>query len=251
MQTRIVILAAGKGTRMRNGDLPKVLTPFRGRPIIRHLLDAVETSGVDPRPVIVVGYGADKVRNALGDDYEYVVQAEQLGTGHAVICAESALKDDAQNIIVLYGDHPFVRADTISSLLALHRQNACPISMLTVRLDDFEEWRAPFADFGRIIRDSTGSITGIAEAKDATPAERAIHEVNPAFFCFDAAWLWAHVRLITTGNAKGEYYLTDLVSLAIREGACIASAPIAPQESIGINTPEHLEIAGGLPDGTL
>lgn len=243
MQTRIVILAAGKGTRMNNGAIPKVLTLFEGKPMIVHLLDAVARSGVDARPVVVTGYQADRVEETLGDSYDYVRQTDQLGTGHAVARAEEILRDTAHNIMVLYGDHPFVKADTIINLATLHERERCPLSMTTTRVDDFDDWRAPFADFGRVMRDESGAIAAVVEARDATPAERAIHEITPGFFCFDAAWLWRHLRLIANHNAKGEYYLTDLVRMAIDEGGCIASLPISPQESIGINTPEHLELA--------
>ena len=241
MQTRIVILAAGKGTRM-GGDLPKVLIPFEGKPMIVHLLDTIRKSGVDARPIIVVGHYAEKIKSVLGDGYDYAYQPEQLGTGHAVACAETLLRGKADRVIVLYGDHPFVKASTIVHLLALHERADCPLSLMTVRVEDFNDWRAPFADFGRIARDASGKITAIVEARDATPAEQAIREINPAFFCFDAAWLWQHLPLIANDNTRKEYYLTDLISIAIAEGACVASLSISPEESIGINTPEHLEI---------
>ena len=244
MQTRIVILAAGKGTRMNNGAIPKVLILFEGKPMIIHLLDAVARSGVDARPVVVTGYQAPAVEKTLGDGYDYVRQTDQMGTGHAVACAEALLRGTAQNVMVLYGDHPFIKASTIINLVALHERERCPLSMMTTRVDDFDDWRAPFADFGRVVRDASGVIAAVVEARDATPAERSIREIMPGFFCFDDAWLWRHLRLIANHNAKEEYYLTDLVRMAIDEGACVASLPVSPQESIGINTPEHLELAG-------
>lgn len=242
MKTRIVILAAGRGTRM-NSEVPKVLVPLNGKSIIQRLLNAVEISGVDERPVVVVGHGDDFVRRALGDKYEYVYQENQLGTGHAVQCAEKFITGQADAIIVLYGDHPFVQPTTIIKLRELHEEAGCVLSMMTTIVEDFEEWRASFADFGRVARDDSGDIASIIELKDATPAERLIKEVNPAFFCFNANWLWANLRKIDCENAKREYYLTDLVRIAIKQGERIASMSINPFESMGINTPKHLEAA--------
>lgn len=246
MRTRIVILAAGKGTRMNGGIIPKVLVPFEGKPMIRRLLDAVRSSGVDARPVIVTGHQAGLVEKTLGNDYEYVRQDEQLGTGHAVQCAEKVLAGKTDQIIVLYGDHPFVKPATIRDLRALREQERCPLSMMTVTVEDFGDWRAPFADFSRIIRDSRGRIAADVQVKDATPDQLAIREVNPAFFCFDAAWLWPHLKLLKNNNAKNEYYLTDLIDIAIREGACIASMAINAHESMGLNTPAHVDIVKNL-----
>lgn len=245
MRTRIVILAAGKGTRM-NGEIPKVLIPFEGKPMVQHLLAAVRSSGVDARPVIVTGYQADLVEKTLGDDYEYVRQDEQLGTGHAMQCTEKLLAGKTDQIIVLYGDHPFVKAVTIRDLLSLHEREGCPLSMMTVSVEDFNDWRAPFADFSRIIRDGSGRIIADAQVKDATPDQLAIREVNPAFFCFDAKWLWPHVKLLKNNNAKNEYYLTDLIDIAIREGDCIASMAIDARESMGLNTLAHVDIIKNL-----
>lgn len=245
MKTRIIILAAGKGTRM-NGEAPKVLIPFAGKPLIRHLLDAVAESGVDPRPVVITGFHAPLVEQTLGPSYDYVRQDAQLGTGHAVLCAEPLLTGKAEAVMVLYGDHPFVRPETIAGLQALHerqKREGCVLSMMTATVEDFKEWRAPFADFSRIIRDAEGRIIADRQVKDATQAEMAIREVNPALFCFNAAWLWPHLKKITNDNAAGEYYLTDLVKIAIAEGECIASLPIEAREAIGINAPEHLDAA--------
>lgn len=245
MLTRIVILAAGRSTRMNSG-VPKVLTPFKGKPLIKHLLQNVEVSGIDPRPVVVVGYQADLVRNALGDRYVYVFQSEQLGTGHAVRCAEKIISPETDAIIVLYGDHPLVSASTIRRLKLLHEEEGGVLTMLTAKVEDFNEWRAPLVDFGRIVRDGRGSIRAIIEAKDATPEELTVREVNPAFFCFNALWLWRSLSQLNNKNVKGEYYLTDLVRLAIEGGERVVSLGISPLESIGVNTPEQLELASSL-----
>ncbi|MBI2053632.1 MAG: NTP transferase domain-containing protein [Candidatus Sungbacteria bacterium] len=245
MKTRVVILAAGRGTRM-NTETPKVLIPFQGKPMIGHLLGAVKDSGVDSRPVIVTGFQAPLVERTLGPAYDYVRQDKQLGTGHAVACAESLLAGRADTIIVLNGDHPFVKASTIAALAQLHEREQCALSMMTVMLEDFTRWRASFADFGRIIRDHNKKITSVIEVKDATPEQHEIREVNPNFFCFRASWLWPNIRKLGNDNAKGEYYLTDMVRLAIAEGECIASMSVSPREAIGLNTPEHLRLAEGL-----
>lgn len=243
MRTRVIVLAAGRGTRMQS-DVPKVLVPLNGRPMIQYLLDAIRASGVDARPVLVVGHQSDMVRKAIGGGVDYVEQKEQLGTGHAAQCAEPLLAGRAENVIVLYGDHPFVRSETIAGLKELHEREGRVLSMMTATVEDFEGWRAPFADFSRVIRDASGRIVRIAEAKDATPAELIIREVNPAFFAFRAAWLWDNLKSITNKNAPGEYYLTDLVRIAIAQGERIASLSIDPSEAIGVNTREHLTSAG-------
>ena len=242
MDTRVIVLAAGRGTRMQS-EIPKVLVRLNGQSMIHHLLDAIRASGVDVRPVLVVGHDADLLQSSLGTGYEYVHQKEQLGTGHAVQCAEPLLSGRAKNVIVLYGDHPFVRPETIADLYALHERQGRVLSMMTTTVEDFEGWRAPFADFGRVIRDASGAIMEIVEAKDATGDQRLIREVNPSFFCFNAPWLWDNLKQVNNHNAKREYYLTDLVRIAIDQGERIASMDINPLESIGINTPVHLELA--------
>ena len=226
-----------------NSSTPKVLTLLKGKPMIGYLLDVIRQSGVDERPVIVVGYQGELITQTLGPDFDYVRQEEQLGTGHAVGCAEELLRGNTDDIIVLYGDHPFIRPHTIAELHDLHRREGCVLSMMTSTVEDFQGWQKPFYDFGRVIRDASGKIMAIKEMKDATPAELEIREVNPAFFCFNAAWLWPNLRKIGNNNAKHEYYLVDLVRIAIDGGECIASMDISPLESIGINTSEHLELA--------
>lgn len=250
MPTRVIVLAAGRGTRMQS-EIPKVLVRLNGHPMVQYLLDAIRASGADPRPAVVVGHHADLLRRTLGSSYDYVLQEEQLGTGHAVGCAEALLAGKAENVMVLYGDHPFVRPETIASLRALHEREGRVLSMMTTTVEDFAGWRAPFADFGRIIRNAAGEIAAIVEVKDASPEERLIREVNPAFFCFDAAWLWKNLKSIKNNNAKREYYLTDLVRIAIDQGERIASININPLESIGVNSPDQLERARELQDGSL
>ncbi|MDO8435138.1 MAG: NTP transferase domain-containing protein [bacterium] len=240
--TAIVILAGGRGKRM-GGDRPKVLQRIDGHTLVEHLLEAVEESDVCVKPVIVVGFGADQIRDVVGSRAEYVTQEPQLGTGHAVGFARELLEGRADQVMVLYGDNPFVSAGTIRKLDLLHSTEGRVLTMMTVHVEDFSAWRAPFSDFGRIIRDTAGRVVRIVEKKDATPEQLEIRELNPALYCFKAAWLWEHLPRLTNDNAQGEFLLTDLVGMAITEGQDIASVEIDPFECLGINTPEHLAMA--------
>ncbi len=250
MNTRIIVLAGGRGKRMQS-ELAKVLTLLKDKPIIKHLLEAVDASEIDPRPVVVVGWGAEEVKRELGSRYEYVFQEVQLGTGHAVRCAEPALKGKSDAVIVLYGDQPFVRSSMIVKLRDIHEREGKVLTMMTAHVDDFEDWRVPFFDFGRVVRDARGAIARIVEKKDATPDELEIREVNPSFICFDAGWLWSRLGKLTNRNVPREYYLPDLVRIAIDEGEEIASIDINPLESIGVNTPEHLKLVTTLTASSL
>lgn len=238
---RVVILAAGKGKRM-NSDKAKVLLPLRGMPMIKRLLDAVDKSQLTKPAVIVVGFGADLVQQTLGQNYQYVFQKEQLGTGHAVLTAEVVLRGQAEHIMVLYGDHPLVDTETINQLAQAHLVGQSILTMGTVTVPDFSEWRKIFLDYGRIIRSKSGDIRQIIEAKDATDDQKAITEVNPSYFCFESEWLWENLKKISNNNSQGEYYLTDLPLLAKAAGHRITSANIKPQAGLGANTLEQLAL---------
>ncbi len=244
MNTRVVILAAGKGKRMRV-EIPKVLVLLKGEPVLYHLLRSVVDAGIDSRPIVVVGENKPLIEAALargGFAVEYAIQGEQLGTGHAVRMAESVARD-ADSILVLYGDHPFVSSATIRNIVSLHTASDATLTLATLVVPDFEGWRVSFADFGRIIRNADGRIDRIVEKKDATPAELAVRELNPAYFCFNASWLWQSLRKLKNENAQREYYLTDLVKLAMTDGVKISSMRIDPKEGAGINTQDHLAAA--------
>ena len=241
MQTEIIILAGGLGKRMQT-ELPKVLNELHGKPLVSHVLASVAASGTCDNPVIVVGKKREMVIQALGPDYRYAVQEEQLGTGHAVLCAREALGGSTKPVVVLYGDMPYVSADTIRTIATQHAESGAKLTMATVTVPDFEGWRAGFYDFGRIVRDASGKILRSVEKKDATEEELAIKEVNPCYFSFDSVWLWKHLAEIRNANAQGEYYLTDLVKMAVAEGVPIASVSIDPKEALGVNTREHLEL---------
>jgi len=234
----VVILAAGKGKRMQS-ELPKVMHLLHDKPLVDYVVRSAEELKI--KPVVVVPDDSNLVREYLGDRVDYAVQAEQLGTGHAVSVAENNLAGQVDHIVVLYGDMPFITAKSISALVDDHATRNNMLTLMTVTVPDFHDWRAQFYDFGRIVRDSKGDIIKIVEKKDASPAELNISELNSAFFCFNAEWLWKNLKNLKNNNAAGELYLTDLVKLAFDEGVPLSSVNIEPKEAIGINTKEHLE----------
>lgn len=237
--TRVVILAAGKGTRMKS-DIPKPLIAVAGEPMVTRLIRSVKESGVDAKPVVVVGSWSEELfRSALGNSVDYAVQTEQLGTGHAVRSSKEVV-GPADRIIVLYGDHPFLRPEVIRGLSDLQSANEGSVAMLTAKVPNFEGDFATFIKWGRILRDDAGNVTAIREFKDASPAEAAITEVNPAIFAFPAAWAWHNLEALKNENASGEYYLTDLIGAAMSSGVPIVTASAEPLDVIGINSPEEL-----------
>jgi bifunctional UDP-N-acetylglucosamine pyrophosphorylase / glucosamine-1-phosphate N-acetyltransferase len=243
MKTRIVILAAGEGKRM-NHSLPKVLHSLKGKPIIQYLVEAVINSGVDLKPVLVVSpKNTEAIKEVLGDKCEYVLQENQLGTGHALQAAQSLLEGKTGTVIVLNGDHPFIKETTIKKLKNFHKEKNCPVTMITCIASDFDVWRQSLYSFGRVIRDENGEIERIVEEKDATSFEREIKEVNLNMFAFSSSWLWKNLDKLENNNVQKEYYLVDLVGLAVIDGECVTSMSTSPIESIGINTPEHLKMA--------
>ena len=229
MALEILILAAGLGKRMRS-SLPKVLHPLAGRPLLAHVLDTARA--LSPRKIVVVhGHGAQLVKQAFQEDsLEWVLQAEQLGTAHAVMQAMPHVGADA-DVIVLYGDVPLVRAATLKRLLEAARDG---LAVLTAELDD------PLA-YGRIVRDASGRVKRIVELRDANEAERAICEINAGFYALSAQRLAGWLKKIDNRNAQKEYYLTDLVALAVAEGVPV-SAVKAEQawEAAGVNSKREL-----------
>jgi|SRR3989338_1462961 len=238
-KVRIVILAAGKGVRMKS-ELPKALAPLGGKPMIKHLLESVDETGVDKKPIIVVGYEKELVIKELGDKYEYVVQAEQLGTGHAVMVARDACRD-AKNIVVISGDQPFIKSNTIKKLLDKHLNSGANLTISTTLLPDFEDWREAFVTYGRIIR-KDGKIID-REIKDCSEEELKIKEVNVSCFAFRADWLWNNInKLDRNKNAQKEYQLTDLWQIASENNEKIVDMQIDAKETLGVNSKEELEI---------
>ena len=239
-KVKIVILAAGHGKRM-GSDLPKVLIPLSRKPLISYVLDSVKESGVCDKPLIVIGQQRELIKQTLGNSYEYAIQEEQLGTGHAVLSAMPVLKNKSENIMVLYGDHPFVSSKTIKKLTREHIDSGAKITFATAEIPDFFDWRRAFINFGRIIRYKE-QIEGIKEYIDATKEEKGILEINPAYYVFNTEWLSENMKKIENNNKQKEYYLTDLLRMAVKQKEKIKSIKINPKEALGANSREELDI---------
>lgn len=232
MKITAVLLAAGQGTRMKS-SLPKVLHPVAGKPMIWHALQAIQNSTTE-KPVVVVGHGAEKVTEYLGDSAQTVLQEPQLGTGHAVMQAETLLRGKTDLVVVCYADMPLLRGETLQKLVETQKQNKGPISLLTVVADDPR-------GFGRIIRKEDGTVTAIVEEYVATPDQLQVKELNVGGYCFDANWLWDALHRIPKNPKKGEYYLTDTVELAVQDGLSVHATVMDDlEETIGVNTRVHL-----------
>lgn len=238
--TAVIILAAGEGKRMKS-DQPKVMTRLQGMPLIEHVVANVGASGVNGMPVIVVSPKHTAVQDHLGTRAWYVMQPEQLGTGHAVMMAEPALKGHADHVVVLYGDMPFLRGGSIRKLVDAHIAADSVLTLMTVMTPDFLDWRSAFQTFGRIVRDESGEIMEIVEARDANEEQLGLLELSTCYFCFKADWLWEHLRKLKNENEQKEYYLTDLVGMAIGEGHNINSVPVSLIEAVGVNRKEDLK----------
>ncbi len=231
MALDVVILAAGQGTRMKSA-LPKVLHPLGGQPLVLYSVKAASAL-TDQPPVLVIGHGAEQVRAAVGEAARYVLQPEQLGTGHAVLQARDLLHGRSSRVIVTYADMPLLRAETLQALAAAQQAHTGPFSLITLTSRDSR-------GFGRIVRAADGSVQAIVEESAATPEQLAIDELNVGIYCFEGAWLWDHLPRIPL-NARGEYFLTDLVEIAVSEGQRINAVPLHdPVEALGINTRVHL-----------
>ena len=228
----VVILAAGKGTRMKS-DIPKVLHPLAGRPMIAYGLELAARVS-DAPPVVVVGHQADRVKEVVGEGVRFVVQKEQLGTGHAVMQTEPVLKERFAHVLVYAADMPLLTYNTLARLIATHEARHATITMLSVIADDPR-------GFGRVVRDAEGRPVGIVEEVEATAEQKAIRELNAGVYCFDAAWLWPSMKQLKPSARKGEYYLTDLIGLAVREGRRVEVLVTEnPEEVLGVNTRVHL-----------
>jgi len=234
---RAIILAAGKGTRM-GSDLPKVCHEVGGRPMVCAVVDACLEAGCS-RVVVVVGYKQELVREALasyGERVEYAVQDEQLGTGHAVMCARDAFEgvDPSTDVFVLCGDGPLIRSETLGVLLSTHRGAGAEATLATSRIED------P-TGYGRIVRDASGGFARIVEHKNATDAERSIDEINPSYYCVGAGALFSALDRVGRDDLTGEYYITDIFGLIRSGGGRVGIVDTVPSEDIlSINTPEQL-----------
>jgi bifunctional UDP-N-acetylglucosamine pyrophosphorylase/glucosamine-1-phosphate N-acetyltransferase len=247
-----IVLAAGKGTRMRS-TLPKVLHQVAGLPLLAHVLKAIEaipstsafapfvTNTTSQRPIVVIGNGATQVEAAFGERCLYALQEEQSGTGHAVLVAQhvvDGLNPLPQTILVCYGDMPLISSETLARVLVEHFTSQATLTILTAISEQ------P-SDFGRVVRDPDGRVREVVELKRATEEQKGISEVNSGVYCFDRSWLWPNLQALPK-NASGEYYLTDLVGVASSQGCKIATVSATLDETIGINDRVQLAVAENL-----
>jgi len=233
----VIVLAAGVSSRM-NTLLPKVLHEVGGRPMLAYVLDACRKVDVT-RIYVVVGFGADQVREQFSDaeDVVWVQQAEQLGTGHAVLCCREPLKDFDGQTLVLCGDGPLIRDKTLTTLIAKHQSEHSAATLATAVLDN------P-AGYGRIVRDAYGNMQGIVEDADCTPEQLAVREVNPSYYLFNNRILFEALDHVKPDNVKKEYYLTDAVSWIIASGhKVVAVTAVRPEEAMGVNSRAQLSVA--------
>lgn len=230
-QLTALILAAGKGTRMKS-ELPKVLHTCCGKPMVSHVIDAAREAGAD-RVVVIAGYKSELVHAELKDSVLYAEQTEQLGTGHAVMCAADQLGQGGETLI-LCGDTPLVTAETLKKLCEAHRAAGNGVTVLSAILED------P-TGYGRIIRDKDGAFLKITEHKDCTEEELATKEINAGMYLFDTASLQASLGKLTNDNAQGEYYLTDTIAIIKEAGGRVDAMPVSnTNEILGVNTVEQL-----------
>lgn len=222
-----VILAAGMGTRMKS-KMPKVLHKVCGKPLSKWVIDASEAAGAD-KVCAVVGHKAETVKEVLGDVCEFALQAEQKGTGHAVMQAIDVIKNSKGEVVILNGDTPLITAETINKAIEYHKNNGNQATVITAILDDA-------TGYGRIVRDNDGSVLKIVEQKDASEEEKKINEVNSGMYVFDAQALVYALDKITPNNAQGEYYLTDTLEILLSAGKKIGGYAISDNDEIrGIN----------------
>ena len=232
----VIILAAGKGTRMKS-SLAKVLLPLAGHPLLHYTLDL--SSKLNPvQTIVVVGHQADQVQQAFADrGVEFVFQHEQLGTGHAAQQAKEKLENFKGLVLVLCGDMPLIRPDTLLEMVAGHRASGAKCTVLTLKSDGLH-------DFGRIIRDEKGLILKIVEFKDASDVEKKVDEFNSGVYCFDSGLFFKALEHIDSNNAQNEYYLTDTIEYLVRKRYPVqATQTQNANEILGINSPDDLNRA--------
>lgn len=227
LQTSAIVLAAGQGKRMKS-QLYKVLHPICGKAMVGHVVDTLDELEVK-QTLVIVGHGAEAVKSYLGDRVEYVLQKEQLGTGHAVMQAEPILGQDDGFTIVICGDTPLIRSSTLRNMISLHQERESAATILTAKCDH------PHG-YGRIIRDKNLQVAAIVEQKDCTPEQALIQEINTGTYCFDNRKLFQALASVTNLNQQREYYLTDVIQILASQGESIEGYCLKDfQESIGVN----------------
>ena len=229
-----IILAAGKGTRMNATDIPKVMFPVAGKPMIRYVLSTVQK--ITKNIYVIVGFQGQKVIDELkGENITFVWQRRQLGTAHAVAQARKYLQGKSGFVLVTNGDHPLFSTPSIKVLI----KKAMSAGEKLVFASAIEDNHTAY---GRVLRDKKDNVQGIVEAKDATPAQLKIREKNPGMYLIDNKWLWSAIKRINKSKVSGEYYVTDLVELALKDKVGVGAYPIKnPNEMKGINTPQELK----------
>ncbi len=242
MKVRSIILAAGLGTRMAS-QLPKMLHPLAGKPLLQYSID-VAKSASSFRPVVVIGHHAEQIRAAIGDGVDYVVQSEQLGTAHAVGSSAALFKGGDELVLVLSADMPFLSVDTLTRLVNIQSTNRGPVTFATTFNENSR-------GFGRILRSNDNKIEAVVEEAQATPEQLSIREINVGVYCFQVDWLFKAINRIHK-SPKGEYYLTDTISLARTDGFEIPAITLAdPTEAMGINNRVHLAEAEAILRGRI
>jgi bifunctional UDP-N-acetylglucosamine pyrophosphorylase/glucosamine-1-phosphate N-acetyltransferase len=234
-QIHAIVLAAGKGTRMQSDTLPKVLFPIAGKPMLSYVINTLEKVGIH-KPIIVVGFLSDLVKQAFGPKYPYAIQEVQLGTGHAVLAAHDHLADAEGCTLIINGDQPFFSPNSVNKLVEAVNVKGATIAVMTGLMRGKE-----FDAFGRVITDKEGHVQRIVEVKDATDKEKTVRLMNLGGYAVDNAWLWQVLKDIKRSEATGEYYITDLIGEAVNQGKKVISVRIEEKaEALGINTLEHL-----------
>ena len=232
MELAAVILAAGKGTRMKS-TLPKVLHPVCGQPMLGHVISAVIKAGAT-KTVVVAGFGAQQVTDFVGSRATVVLQEEQLGTAHALLQAENKLGNFSGDLLVVCGDTPLLRGKTLTDLALFHRESGAAATLLTAEMEN------P-TGYGRVIRNQGGSVDRIVEQKDATPEELTVKEINTGVYCFKVSGLFAALKEISPANAQGEYYLTDIIQILNKKSLIVQAVTLKDAREVqGINDRSQL-----------
>lgn len=246
MKTQAIILAAGKGTRMEDLSKPKVMFELLGKPMIYYSMHHILEAGIKEKDIVlVVGYKKEQVEEYFGSSVGYAFQKEQLGTGHAVKCGLGKVSEDADAVLVCCGDTPLFKPETIKILMETFLKENSVIAMLSALVKDPAVWA-----YGRVIRDKTENVISIIEQKDCNTEELEIKECNAGFYIFDAKWLRENITKLRDNNTQKEYYLTDLVQMAVSQQQKVIALPVSEEsEALGINTKQQLREAEELMRG--